>query len=72
MSNVEHPSHYKDGAYECKDMMIALFGKEAFKDFCKLNIFKYRYRAESKNGAEDKKKADEYMRMLLEVEHEKG
>ncbi len=67
--NVNHPDHYNQGKYECIDEMITLFGIEAVKSFCKCNVFKYRYRAERKNGAEDIAKADWYMNKLMELEN---
>lgn len=64
---VDHPAHYQ-GAHECIDEMLALFGVEAVKGFCKCNVYKYRYRADRKNGAEDIAKADWYMDKLIELE----
>lgn len=68
-NNVDHPSHYQ-GAFECIDEMVALFGVEAVIDFCKCNVYKYRYRATNKNGEEDVKKAEWYMRKLIELKGE--
>lgn len=70
--NVIHPSHYNTGKYECIDEMVALFGVEAVKSFCKCNIYKYRYRANAKNGAEDTAKADNYMDILMDLEKKYG
>lgn len=65
---VIHPSHYNlPGRKECFDEMIEMFGVEAFKDFCLLNVYKYVYRAEYKNGEEDLKKADNYADKFLEL-----
>ena len=64
---VNHPSHYQ-GKHECIDEMIALFGVEAVKAFCKCNVYKYRFRAANKNGQEDLDKADWYMDKLIELE----
>lgn len=64
---VNHPAHYQ-GKYECIDEMIALFGVEAVKAFCRCNVYKYRYRADRKNGEEDIKKAEWYMSKLIELE----
>lgn len=69
--SVNHPSHYQ-GKHECIDEMIALFGVEAVKAFCKCNVYKYRYRASAKNGQEDLDKANWYMDKLLELEGEKA
>ena len=60
---VHHPSHYnREGAMECIDEMVTLFGKEVVKHFCLCNIHKYRYRAAAKNGEEDIKKSDFYVK----------
>lgn len=66
-SNVNHPAHYQ-GQHECIDEMVALFGVDAVKDFCRCNVHKYRYRADAKNGQEDLDKADWYMTKLMELE----
>lgn len=66
---VNHPSHYQ-GKHECIDEMIALFGVEAVKAFCRCNVYKYRFRAANKNGQEDLDKADWYMDKLMELEGE--
>ena len=68
---VNHPPHYKQGRFECFDVIVALLGVEGAKYFCKGNIIKYRYRAAAKNGAEDIAKADRYMEMLKDLERVK-
>lgn len=65
---VNHPPHYKQGRFECFDVIVALLGVEGAKAFCKGNIIKYRYRAAAKNGDEDIAKADRYMEMLKDLE----
>ena len=68
--SVNHPSHYQ-GKRECIDEMIAMFGIEDTKAFCRLNVFKYRYRAGKKAGntaEQDLKKAEWYMDKLIELE----
>ena len=66
--NVNHPSHYnRDGAMECIREMVVVFGYEATINFCKLNAWKYRYRASEKNGAEDMAKSDWYVKMVEEL-----
>ena len=40
MSNVDHPAHYRQGKYECIEVMVETFGIEATKNFCLLNVFK--------------------------------
>lgn len=54
--NVNHPSHYETGSFECIDVMLETQGKEAVKNFCLCNAFKYIYRHNNKNGLEDIKK----------------
>lgn len=65
--NVNHPIHYQ-GKNECIDVMIAMFGIEAVKAFCKCNAYKYRFRANMKNGQEDIEKAEWYESKLIQLE----
>lgn len=67
--NVNHPAHYS-GKHECIEVMRVMFGDEAVKAFCRCNSFKYRFRADRKNGAEDIKKAEWYEDYLLRMEKE--
>lgn len=55
-SNVNHPTHYKTGEFECIDVMVETQGVNAVKNFCICNAFKYLYRHGRKNGVEDVKK----------------
>ena len=61
---VNHPEHYNQGKYEVIDEMRILFGDEAVKTFCRLNVYKYFRRAELKGKEEDKKKAEWYLDYL--------
>ena len=71
--NVNHPALYnRDGAMECIREMVVVFGYEATINFCKLNAWKYRYRASEKNGAEDMAKSDWYVKMVEELTAEAG
>ena len=71
--NVNHPAHYnRDGAMECIREMVVVFGYEATINFCKLNAWKYRYRASEKNGAEDMAKSDWYVKKADELKSEAG
>ena len=68
---VDHPPHYtREGAMECIDEMLLLFGKEEVMTFCKLNAWKYRYRAADKNGVEDLRKSDWYLNKCKELYNE--
>lgn len=59
---VNHPQHYNQNGIECIDAMIAAFGQAEVISFCKLNAFKYLWRAEHKNNAlEDLRKAQWYI-----------
>lgn len=69
--NINHPSHYETGQFECIDVMIETQGVEAVKGFCKCNAFKYLYRANRKNGLEDMKKAIWYLNKYVELEERK-
>lgn len=68
---VNHPGHYNQGKYECIDVMVDNFGKQAVEHFCLLNAFKYVWRSNYKNGIEDIKKAWWYLDKYLELEGEK-
>ena len=71
--NVNYPKHYnREGAMECIREMVVVFGYEATINFCKLNAWKYRYRASEKNGAEDMAKSDWYVKMVEELTAEAG
>lgn len=63
---VNHPSHYTNGM-ECIDEMVAVFGEKVVACFCICNVWKYRKRAIFKNGEEDMKKADWYMKKFMEL-----
>lgn len=65
--NGNHPAHYQ-GRFECIDEMVALFGVEAVVNFCKLNAYKYRFRAAMKGGEEDIKKAEWYVAKAAELQ----
>lgn len=65
---VDHPKHYnREGAMECINEMAIIFGIEDTLAFCKLNAWKYRYRAGDKNGEEDLKKSDWYIHKYMEL-----
>lgn len=65
---VERPRHYnREGAMESIEEMELILGREAVMHFCLCNVLKYRYRAADKNGEEDLKKSDWYMRKYKEL-----
>ena len=64
---INHPDRYAGGKFECIEVMADVFGKEAVKDFCLLNAFKYIWRQEKKGGVEDVKKAVWYLNKYIEL-----
>ena len=67
--NENTPDHYRTHGMECIKEMLLVFGKEATLNFCKLNVWKYRYRAGAKGGDEDQRKADSYMIIIADIEN---
>jgi hypothetical protein len=61
-----NPNHYKEGI-ECIEEMLLVFGKRVVADFCLCNVWKYRYRATTKNGDEDIQKSHWYMAKYKEI-----
>lgn len=65
---VNRPEHYCNGGIECIDAMVITFGKKWVIIFCKLNAFKYRWRAPFKGKMqEDLKKAEWYLNKAEEL-----
>ena len=60
---VNHPKHYTSGNIECIDYINA-----CNFDYLEGNIVKYVTRYKHKNGVEDLRKAEFYLRMLIERE----
>ena len=67
IDNVNHPSHYETGKYECFDVMREALGDDIVKGFCLGNAFKYIYRTGRKNGLEDIKKAQWYIEHYIQI-----
>lgn len=66
---VNHPSHYQ-GTIECIDAMVAAFGSEDTAMFCRINAFKYVWRAGKKTNntqVQDLKKAVWYLNKAVEL-----
>lgn len=68
--NVNSPSHYTQSAIECIEAIKSATG-EGFSDYCQGNIIKYVWRYKQKNGVEDLKKCQWYLRELIKSEEEK-
>lgn len=67
VNNVEHPSHYETGKFECIEVMEEALGRDIVEYFCLGNAFKYLYRCRRKNGIEDIEKAQWYINKFLEL-----
>ena len=69
---VDHPSHYNIGKYECLDVVKELVkdmkGIEATLFF---NAFKYLWRYKQKNGLQDLKKCEFYLKELISLNENK-
>ena len=66
---VNSPRHYTQGDIECIDAMVEAFGENQTATYCKLNAFKYLWRAGIKqfmdNGDQDIKKAIWYLKFAI-------
>jgi len=59
---VNHPEHYKGKtSLECIQTMNVIFGEDAVAKFCLCNAYKYMWRFQNKNGAQDLDKALWYL-----------
>lgn len=47
--NVDSPAHYTQGDIECIDAMVAAYGEEEVRIYCKLCAFKYSWRRGKKD-----------------------
>ena len=61
------PEYYKNGQFDVIDNLVNIYGYEAARDFCRGNIIKYITRFEDKNGLEDLKKAEQYIKRLKDL-----
>ena len=65
---VNHPSHYTQGKVECIDAMEMVFGEKAVIHFAILNCWKYLWRMDDKDNAEqDLQKAVWYFNKAKEL-----
>ena len=62
---VNNPSHYNQAGIETIDAIRAATG-EGFEYYLQGNILKYLWRYRYKNGVEDLKKAEWYLKVLIE------
>jgi len=69
--NVNKPEHYQ-GEIECIEAIEAAMSHEEFIGYLRGNIFKYNWRYRNKNGIEDLRKAEWYLRKLIEKTQQYG
>ena len=70
---VNHPQHYKqNGKIECIDYIKDFLTPEEFIGYLRGNIAKYLHRFRYKNGIEDLKKAEWYLKYLTQFLQEQG
>lgn len=67
---INHPAHYETAGIECIEAMELTQGREAVKDFCLCNAYKYLWRHKNKNGLEDLKKARWYLDRYITMQDE--
>ena len=66
MDKINHPSHYA-GAIETIDYMQDKLTAEGFEGYLVGNCIKYLSRYKKKNGVEDLKKCQWYLKKLIET-----
>lgn len=66
--DVNHPSHYTDGAIECIEAIEAQLTTEEFRGYLKGNIAKYIWREKHKGGTNSLKKAQWYLDRLVQTD----
>jgi len=66
--NVNHPQHYGTGNIECIDYIKDFLTLEEYQGYLRGNIAKYLHRWPYKNGVEDLRKAEWYLKRLIESE----
>lgn len=64
---VVHPGHYNQGKIEVWDFIV-----DQGLGFLEGNVIKYLCRSGKKNGLEDLKKAEQYLKKLIEVKEGKS
>lgn len=65
---VNRPSHYVQGGIEAIDIMRAKMPPDQFRGYLLGNVYKYLMRHEHKNGVEDLRKAEWYLKRLISQE----
>ena len=71
VDTVNSPPHYNNGGMECIDYIRQQLGGE-FSSYCQGNVIKYLHRWRYKNGVEDLKKAEWYLREMIREVHNRS
>ena len=69
--SVNQPPHYQ-GDIECIDAIQASMTNEEFIGYLRGNIIKYNWRYRNKNGVEDLRKAEWYLKKLIQKTEQNG
>jgi|TARA_B110000971_G_C19590755_1_gene311636 hypothetical protein len=69
--NVDHPPHYNQSGIECIDAISAATG-DGMEHYLQGNIIKYLWRYRYKNGLQDLKKAEWYLKKLILIKESEG
>jgi hypothetical protein len=64
---VNSPDHYNFADIECIDAIRAATGEDGFESYLQGNIMKYLWRYNYKNGLQDLRKAEWYLKRLIEA-----
>jgi hypothetical protein len=64
VDKVNNPPHYTTGRIECIDYIQQQLG-EHFSSYCQGNVIKYLHRWRYKNGVEDLRKAEWYLKAMI-------
>lgn len=69
IDNVNHPDHYAaNGSIECIEAIEAQLTREEYRGYLKGNIAKYVWREKKKGQTESLKKAEFYLKRLIELD----
>lgn len=63
-----NPKHYTDSGIECIDYMKSISTPEEYRGYLWLSVTKYMHRWQKKNGTEDLRKAQWYLKKLIDTE----
>ena len=64
VDKVNSPPHYNNGGMECIDYIRQQLGEE-YSSYCQGNVIKYLHRWRYKNGIEDLRKAEWYLKAMI-------